>query len=151
MASGGTPLCFRVLQYSRKFLICSWGLSKAEPLKGLCCTIFIKAGLISQLFAWMAGITTSEFETCPLGIYKSLNFVWSPILPKDSSDSKSSTDASETAPLLFARKVLSGSGSKGAKGESSDDCINQLHEEFHVYSTHRHKQELYQGLVNQIP
>jgi hypothetical protein len=37
--------------------------------------------------------------------------------------SKSSTEASETA-LFLANKVLSGLGSNGASGESSEDCIN---------------------------
>jgi hypothetical protein len=47
----------------------------------------------------------------------------SPILKFDSEDSKSSTKTSEAA-LLLAINVLLGSGSKGAKGESSDDYIN---------------------------
>ena len=54
-------------------------------------------------------------------------------------------DASEAALLLLARKVLSGSGSNGAKGESSEDCIHKFHKlqkEDHDSSTHKHKQEL---------
>ena len=85
-----------------------------------------------------------------LGIHRSLNFL-SPILE---TGGLSSTVVDETALLLLAKKVLSGSGSKAAKGESSTVCIHELinlHEGDHDSTTHKHRQELYQGLVNQIP
>ena len=98
----------------------------------------------------MAGITTSEVAAWSLGIHRSLNFL-SPILK---TGSLPSTVVDETALLLLARKVLSGSGSKAAKGESSTVCIHELInllEGDHDSTTHKHRQELYQGLVNQIP
>jgi hypothetical protein len=91
--------------------------------------MLISAGLISQLFAWIAGITTSALLIWSLGIHKSLNFL-SPMLKSEGEDSKSETEVSKSpaetseAALFLANKVLSGSGSNGASGESSEDCIN---------------------------
>ena len=66
------------------------------------------------------------------------------MLITDSLSSVSSTEDTD-ATLLLARKVLSGSGSNGARGEFSEVCIHQiltLHERDHISSTHEHKQEL---------
>ena len=65
IASGVTPLCLSVLQYSKKFLMCSWGSSIGEPENCLCCTMVIYAGATTALLLWRRR-TVSYAPRCPM-------------------------------------------------------------------------------------